>query len=740
MTTLSHSSHAPLVAEALLDRARRLSSHAYERTQIPTTFAEVTATPSIVSNSSKDDAAASPLIERPEETDPEEGQQSPTSTAAAAFFNLNSDCVTIEQQQSPISMSSSSSSTRPRALSLEGICEARGSSNTDDADATASSKLAADAKDHRRKHLSENGTSLMHGILAALRQNSELESPTVFSFQESDKSDVSAISPMKVMVMVTASEPEDRVSETIEPVEQQQQETNTNTAGTATSTNHVDDADEDDLKANQETIDPLATDKVAPLAPVIATNVPILETEAPQIPVKDEMNIVITEDTPTIQEHKGKDDDLSPTSPISAILAESRRAPSSSSSIKSTTSKEGKESKAVSLLHKIVRKNSVSENLAAKDSAKDSSDTNSGRFNTTHLSLHSRPSKRSSKLLGKFVPKFLHTSPPNSSSSTSSGSGGSPKSHSLFPFSTRSNRSNSIVDQTPIIENEGMASDDSAWTIIMPSSASVSSGGSQESLPLVEYLDEPELVSSPVSVAITPPEFPLPEFTPPEYLEYLRSDSKSSNLSLGRRSSCSSGFSKRSDNSFASRPSESSVSSVESAEEVTKEGENNVEEEEKKVKNDEDENRIPESTINNSALYDVPMSPYVIDEDCDDDFFLNSVLRKKSQPIPHMQSQRPVSMMMPSSYPSNWSMMHSGALTPSISHWSSASSLLSAPMSLPNSKGRMNSYPPVNPSSMHMHYRSNPLPTPIHAGLDEKRSRLRDAVSEWRRSANVSSF
>ncbi|KAG0058551.1 hypothetical protein BGZ90_004899, partial [Linnemannia elongata] len=41
-------------------------------------------------------------------------------------------------------------------------------------------------------------------------------------------------------------------------------------------------------------------------------------------------------------------------------------------------------------------------------------------------------------------------------------------------------------------------------------------------------------------------------------------------------------------------------------------------------------------------------------------------------------------------------------------------------------------------TTMHLHYRSNPLPPPVKLGLDEKRSRLRDAVGEWRRSTNIS--
>ncbi|KAG0282681.1 hypothetical protein BGZ96_000236, partial [Linnemannia gamsii] len=154
-------------------------------------------------------------------------------------------------------------------------------------------------------------------------------------------------------------------------------------------------------------------------------------------------------------------------------------------------------------------------------------------------------------------------------------------------------------------------------------------------------------------------------------------------------------------------------------------------------------------------------SPYIIDENCDDDFFLNSVLRKKSSSSSSSSSNTNRNPNTPSTRPypppllstGNWRGSASGA-TPSLSAASGSSSSQTSSMApSPTS--------PFNPSSSSMY---TPTPTPVSAtphsyrsssitngsssggtptqmiqpGLDEKRSRLRDAVGEWRRSANAS--
>ncbi|KAF9987490.1 hypothetical protein BGZ75_000533 [Mortierella antarctica] len=127
-------------------------------------------------------------------------------------------------------------------------------------------------------------------------------------------------------------------------------------------------------------------------------------------------------------------------------------------------------------------------------------------------------------------------------------------------------------------------------------------------------------------------------------------------------------------------------------------------------------------------------SPYTIDENCDDDFFLNSVLRKKS---------RPQSPPLLSTGSEAWS----AGRTPSLTNSSSSSGSPSPTSPMAPTFGYAStplSASPVN-SLQHHHYqqqqqqqqqpsRSNTYPSSqIHPGIDEKRSRLRDAsMSTWR--------
>ena len=148
-------------------------------------------------------------------------------------------------------------------------------------------------------------------------------------------------------------------------------------------------------------------------------------------------------------------------------------------------------------------------------------------------------------------------------------------------------------------------------------------------------------------------------------------------------------------------------------------------------------NTFSDDVSNTHEREEPASSPYTIDENCDDDFFLNSVLRKKS---------RPQSPPMLSTGSGAWS----AGRTPSLTNSSSSSGSPSptspmAPMfayaSTPLSASpvqyqhyQQQQYQQQQPS------RSSTYPqSQIHPGMDEKRSRLRDAVGEWRRSANASS-
>ncbi|KAF9134310.1 hypothetical protein BGW39_007479 [Mortierella sp. 14UC] len=155
-------------------------------------------------------------------------------------------------------------------------------------------------------------------------------------------------------------------------------------------------------------------------------------------------------------------------------------------------------------------------------------------------------------------------------------------------------------------------------------------------------------------------------------------------------------------------------------------------------------------------------SPYIIDENCDDNFFLNSVLRKKNSTTStsnsnngHSTASSPRPQPPPLLSTGSW---NHGA-TPSLSATSSsshsqASSMAPSPTSPYPSSSMYTSIPtPVStttatplPLSYRSSYSSNgstiggnaTTTQMIQSGLDEKRSRLRDAVGEWRRSANAS--
>jgi hypothetical protein len=118
-------------------------------------------------------------------------------------------------------------------------------------------------------------------------------------------------------------------------------------------------------------------------------------------------------------------------------------------------------------------------------------------------------------------------------------------------------------------------------------------------------------------------------------------------------------------------------------------------------------------------------SPYIIDENCDDDFFLNSVLRKKSQP------SSPT--MLSIAWSSSLSLERMPSLTFSTN--SAASSHSSLTSSTPSPTTPTHSFPTAIGASAP---RSYALSVMIQPGLDEKRSRLTDAVREWRRSTNAS--
>ncbi|KAF9395064.1 hypothetical protein CPC16_009446 [Podila verticillata] len=732
MATLTASSQT---AEAILSRARRLSSNAFERVHPPTSFSEgedhrtstnsglfdlaahrrsisqQRASISRISTSTTSNDALPPSTSLAQTTtttttDPIVLVQSPQESTIDKDNNNNCKDTFLDPGAQTLPHASTGLTpipSRPRALTLEAVHESL---------SPPSSPGQIKGEDAHRKHRSEDGSGLVRGILVAFRQQIALDSPT--SDRKMDKDIVTEASLVNSgYLIVSAPEPEPSPSPSSEVIK-------------------------------------VTAEKISPSEPEDSTNpvstgTPILMDET-----KEEEGSTIC-DVSDSQDIRDDDDDDSEKSesdePAEPLSSESpTRAPPIISSTSTPTTSSATEyyhdAKTAFLTKMGRRKNSFSEGHET--------DSSSIKSNSTHLSSTSSTNaklskKRSSKLFGKLVPKFLQTSfsPTLSTSSTSPRS----QTASLSPLSTRSNRSGSMGGHSP----SGKADNGSVKSV---GSSPAFRTGSQELLTRRSGLDLEQCSPG------------VDEPTCPEYLESLRAEMNGSPSVLsGRRSSCSSNASRRSSHSNGSKPSESLTTSVDKAEtdaikngqgHFTFEVEYDEDEEDEDEVEDEDESdkgrQTTDSKVDDSCLsagytsMDPPLSPYIIDENCDDDFFLNSVLRKKSlhSPAPPHAScnSEPV---MSCSYPSNAtiSTVNSMATTPSLSGWSNNSSQASTPSpTSPSANGQVYPFPVTGTTtakdSPHYQYRSNPLPPPINELVDEKRSRLRDAVGEWRRTANQS--
>ncbi|KAG0085903.1 hypothetical protein BGZ93_000392 [Podila epicladia] len=568
-------------------------------------------------------------------------------------------------------------------------------------------------EDTHRKHRSEDGSGLVRGILVAFRQQIALDSPTSDRKLDTEFAVTDSSLAHTGYLIVSVPEPEP------EPL------------------------------SSPEVKDVTAED-ISPPEPEDSTRAVTMDST---IMLMDETKEEEGSTTCDISDTReiGEDDDDSETSesdePAEPFSAESpARAPpiisSTSSPAASSATDIYHDAKAAFLTKMGRRKNSFSEGHDA--------DASSIKSNSTHLSStsstnHKLSKKRSSKLFGKLVPKFLQTSfsPTLSTSSTSPRS----QTASLSPLSTRSSRSGSMGGHS-----SSRKADDGS--VKSAGSSPALRTGSQESLTRRSRLDLEQCSPS------------VDEPTCPEYLECLRAEMDGApSILSARRSSCSSNTSRRSSRSNGSKPSGSSMTSVDGEIDVTKNGQGrftlevDYDEDEEEEGEGDDENESVEngqtadSKIDDSCLsagyasMDPPLSPYIIDENCDDDFFLNSVLRKKSRPTSPALTHATCNSepIMSCSYPSNTtiSTVNSVVTAPSLSGWSINSSQASTPSpTSPSANGQVYPFPltgaTTTKGSQPYQYRSNPLPPPINELVDEKRSRLRDAVGEWRRTANQS--
>ncbi|KAG0346990.1 hypothetical protein BG004_000340 [Podila humilis] len=748
MATLSVSSTSSQTAEAILNRARRLSSNAYERVRPPTSFSEgedqrahlnaqglldpLAHRRSTQQRSSISRASMS-NIARPKESlanintaslplETSSTTTTTTTTEQSSLVKITSDepkangadttssiCHTSELVQTGLDLSlphlGGGAITRPRALTLEAITETGLSPPVSPAQGSSSAK-----ENVHRKHRSEEGGDHVRGILVAFRKQIELDSPTA-------EIHLGAVIHTTNVNSIIGSPPSNRIVVSA-PDSELTLMTDTETALVAAQ------KEASWVLPSPQTPETPETPET-PSAVVIRNDSELMQKDGLQEKQEREQqhaSISLDNDIPQGEDADDDSDSASfdePAEPLSSDAPE-RAAPilPTSTHASSSTSEKYHDAKATFLTKMGRRKNSISD-------VQDYSDSSSIKSNTTqHSSTSSKLSKkRSSKLFGKLVPKFLHTSfsPTISSSSTSPRS----QTASLSPHSTRSSHSGSLGGGSP----GGKST----------SSSSALQSDSQESLARRSGNDFEQ--SSPGA----------DEPSYPEYLESLRADGASAaSILSGRRSSCSSNTSRCSIRSDKSRAIDAGVE--------TKTDRFKFEVECDSEENDQDERYKASATTfegclkmgNDGSLsagfnssMDPPPSPYIIDENCGDDFFLNSVLRKKSQqslPSPfYANSNLTSEAIMSCSYPSN--------TTISTVHSTSASSQASTPSpTSPSLAHDQGVYPfPASGTTktsqqqqQQYQYRTNPLPTPINEHVDEKRTRLRDAVGEWRRTANMS--
>ncbi|GJJ68967.1 hypothetical protein EMPS_01313 [Entomortierella parvispora] len=722
--------------------------------------------------------------------DPHRAQQN--SLSCATSMTESTSLAASSSSPSALTCTPSTLSTRPRALTSGG-----------DGKLTVDPQTLSSPHCHR-KHQSENGgSSLVYGILAVLRQQTDLDSPILpivrpkandTPYQDDAKEEsISAGTTLSLSNTTTIS----------------------SVATTATTSSFVANNLDSDLgkSVNEEGITPnhAPTPKVksGQDGPVTDETTQDVRADGSKDDAKGQTGAAITPDclnaTVTHLVHESVSDPSKEQDPIKATTADEESSSSSAlqsaSSPSSTLPKDDSTFSASSpaakttmpsaatvkgsFLHKMgVRKSSFSE-VVHSISTQDSTDTSSIKSHSTQLSSTSSKlnKKRSTKFLGKLVPKFLHTSlsPTMAGQVTERGK--------LSPSSTRSSRSGSTSSHTPLSKAEGLSSDSCSSVEDLVASP-ISTKGSQESLPLpevseVEEEQEEEEEEEEVEV-VEVMEIEMsalgPTPTNPEYLRNLQSDNT---VSKARRSSCSS----TSDKVATTEAKKATSTGTEKQQvslynfEVEYEEEEDAEEEEADQEEEQQKGKQGGLKIDTQTktAEEPPLSPYIIDENCDDDFFLNSVLRKKSvSQVQQTESNRPQPLqqqhlrpMSPQRYPSSNSIMSSShpsettlssvrSSTPTLSGWSSSHSSSSQastpsptfPLTL---NGQVYPFPTMmkvntqksaamnvsagtgtKHQAMHMHYRTNPLPAPIMVGHDEKRSRLRDAVGEWRRATNAS--
>ncbi|KAG0090562.1 hypothetical protein BGZ92_002695 [Podila epicladia] len=534
-------------------------------------------------------------------------------------------------------------------------------------DTITSTNLTTPVEKHRR-HQSENGThsGLVHGILEALRD--EPESKVLLSSNQEERKDSGVI---MTSATLTATLTQGLTQDVAQGHSESRQEATT--AGSSI---------------------PLALSSNEGSSEVHGSSLPSLGANAIIAPSP---NVFLGAD------EGAKDDKEQPPLPIQE---ESTPAPAAK-----TAADKAPQRLSINTSTAIIPPRSSSALESGVPMAKTLTDTNNLAATSASPSsllspmTPSKKSRRSSNLLGKLVPKFLQTS---FAAGSGGGSGSSPR--SAHPSTSSS--SSSSKASTPLVTRPTRSSTFSG-------SGSTSEAAKNTTLPALPMI--PPLILENNEMEIRSPDATSPTAVaePEAYLECLRSDSRTPTPPLSaRRSSCSSDVSKRSNLSVVY--SMSSVDPTESysrIEGIAEEKTEDLAHQEKQQPKEKEPEQEPAH------------SPYTIDENCDDDFFLNSVLRRSRSHQHQQQEQSP----RLSSISTTW-MSSTPALSGTASQSSSVTGSPTSPVASPSVLSS-------SPQSHHFKSYSTPVAgSPIVVGLDEKRSRLRDAVGEWRRATNTSSL
>ncbi|KAG0055724.1 hypothetical protein BGZ83_007596 [Gryganskiella cystojenkinii] len=347
---------------------------------------------------------------------------------------------------------------------------------------------------------------------------------------------------------------------------------------------------------------------------------------------------------------------------------------------------------------------------------------------TLSSSNSTKPSKRTSKLFGKLVPKFLQTNNLNTTPSSSGPQSAYPASPSPLSAMTRPTRSASFAagSSSPMATKsttEDVAAEAARRTQLpaLPSLSESVVRSNEDWLRLSDDQRSQRSVSTLSSVEEKRPERPAMSS---RATSHLSNKSTKSMRSSAQETTMSSPTLATKETTICLNNSGINVKGDEQKDTQTTESKMN-----------DGQNETQEQIRNGQGT----RSPYIIDdEDCDDDFFLKSVLRKNNSTT---RPQAPP--MLETGWRSNGS--YSNERTPSLSTSANSSSQTSSvsgsptspmpPMFTPSSTPVATSAPQHQFSSLQFDRQA----AVRQQVVDEKRSRLHDAVGEWRRSSNRSS-